>query len=128
MDLTLNEIQTMLQSSAREFMEDQVPKTRVLEIDDSESGFDPSLWEQMSELGWPSLAIPEEYGGLGQGWVDLGVVSEVMGYYRLPQSPAVIGCIVGAGYPGRRLRRPEAGNASRYRNGTADLRACLHRA
>ena len=58
MDLTLNEFQTMLQTSAREFMEDQVPRTRVLEIDDSESGFDPSLWEQMSELGWPSLDDP----------------------------------------------------------------------
>ncbi len=84
MDLTLNEIQTMLQSSAREFMEDQVPKTRVLEIDDSPSGFDANLWRQMSELGWPSLAIPEEYGGLGQGWVDFGVVCEVMGYYACP--------------------------------------------
>ena len=42
MDLTLNEFQTMLQTSAREFMEDQVPRTRVLEIDDSESGFDPN--------------------------------------------------------------------------------------
>ena len=84
MDLTLNEIQTMLQTSAREFMEDQVPKSRVLEIDDSESGFDSDLWEQMSDLGWPSLAIPEEYGGIGQGWVDLGVVSEVMGYHACP--------------------------------------------
>ena len=53
MDLTLNEIQTMLQSSAREFMEDQVSKARVLEIDDSENGYDPDLWEQMSNLGWP---------------------------------------------------------------------------
>ena len=95
MDLTLNEIQTMLQSSAREFMDDQVPKTRVLEIDDSESGFDPNLWEQMSELGWPSLAIPEEYGGLGQGWVDLGVVSEVMGYYACP-SPLLSSAVLSA--------------------------------
>ena len=84
MDLTLNETQTMLQTSTREFLEDQVSKTRVLEIDDSESGFDPNLWEQMSEMGLPSLTIPEEYGGLGQGWVDLGVVSEVMGYYACP--------------------------------------------
>ena len=95
MDLTLNEIQTMLQSSAREFMEDQVPKTRVLEIDDSEAGFDPNLWEQMSELGWPSLAIPEEYGGLGQGWVDIGVVSEVMGYYACP-SPLLSSAVLSA--------------------------------
>ncbi len=57
MDLTLNEAQTMLQTSVREFMEDQAPKTRVLEIDDSESGFDPALWQQMAELGWPPLTI-----------------------------------------------------------------------
>ena len=95
MDLTLNEIQTMLQTSAREFMEDQVPKSRVLEIDDSESGFDSDLWEQMSDLGWPSLAIPEEYGGIGQGWVDLGVVSEVMGYYACP-SPLLSSAVLSA--------------------------------
>lgn len=95
MDLTLNEIQTMLQTSAREFMEDQLPKTRVLEIDDSESGFDSDLWENMAELGWPSLAIPEEYGGLGQGWVDLGVVSEVMGYYACP-SPLLSSAVLSA--------------------------------
>lgn len=95
MDLTLNEIQTMLQTSAREFMEDQLPKTRVLEIDDSESGFDSDLWGQMAELGWPSLAIPEEYGGLGQGWVDLGVVSEVMGYYACP-SPLLSSAVLSA--------------------------------
>ena len=95
MDLTLNEIQTMLQSSAREFMEDQLPKTRVLEIDDGESGFDSDLWESMSELGWPSLAVPEEYGGLGQGWVDLGVVSEVMGSYACP-SPLLSSAVLSA--------------------------------
>ena len=95
MDLTLNEFQTMLQTSAREFMEDQLPKTRVLEIDDSESGFDSNLWEQMSELGWPSLTIPEEYGGLGQGWVELGVVSEVMGYYACP-SPLLSSAVLSA--------------------------------
>ena len=85
----------MLQTSAREFMEDQLPKSRVLEIDDSESGFDPNLWEQMSELGWSSLTIPEEYGGLGQGWVDLGVVSEVMGYYACP-SPLLSSAVLSA--------------------------------
>ena len=74
MDLTLNEIQTMLQSSAREFMEDQVSKARVLEIDDSENGYDPDLWEQMSNLGWPGLTIPEEYGGLG--WDRVGLTWE----------------------------------------------------
>ena len=95
MDLTLNETQTMLQTSAREFMEDQVPKSRVLEIDDSDSGFDPALWQQMAELGWPMLTIPEEYGGLGEGWVELGVISEVMGYYACP-SPLLSSAVLSA--------------------------------
>ena len=95
MDLSLTEIQTMLQSSAREFMEAQVPKDRVLAIDDSESGFDPNLWEQMSNLGWPAIVIPEQYGGLGQGWVDLGVVYEVMGNYGCP-SPHLSSAVLSA--------------------------------
>ncbi len=95
MDLTLSESQTMLQTSARAFMEDQVPKNRVLEIDDSESGFDPDLWEKMSELGWPAIVVPEQYGGLGQGWVDLGVVYEVMGNYACP-SPHLSSAVLSA--------------------------------
>ena len=95
MDLTLTESQTMLQSSAREFMEDQVPKSRVLEIDDSESGFDPNLWERMSDLGWPAIVVPEQYGGLGQGWVDLGVVYEVMGSFACP-SPHLSSAVLSA--------------------------------
>ena len=95
MDLTLNEFQTMLQTSAREFMDDQVPKTRVLEIDDSESGFDSDLWQQMAEQGWPSLTIPDAYGGLEQNWVDLGVISEVMGYYACP-SPLLSSAVLSA--------------------------------
>ena len=95
MDLSLSESQTMLQTSARDFMDDQVPKSRVLEIDDSESGFDPDLWEKMSELGWPAIVVPEQYGGLGQGWVDLGVVYEVMGIYACP-SPHLSSAVLSA--------------------------------
>ena len=42
MDLALNEIQTLLQNSAREFLEAEMPKSKVLEIDDSPSGFSKS--------------------------------------------------------------------------------------
>ena len=84
MDLGLNEVQTMLQNLAREFMETEMPTSRVLEIDDSPSGFAVDLWEKMSEIGWPSMVIPEEYGGSGNSFTDLGVVYEVMGYHACP--------------------------------------------
>ncbi len=84
MDLGLNEVQTMLQNLAREFMETEMPTARVLEIDDSPSGFAVDVWEKMSEIGWPSMVIPEEYGGSGNSFTDLGVVYEVMGFYACP--------------------------------------------
>jgi alkylation response protein AidB-like acyl-CoA dehydrogenase len=65
-------------------METEMPKSRVLEIDDSPSGFSEELWEKMCEVGWPGMVIPEEYGGSGNAFVDLGVVYEVMGYYACP--------------------------------------------
>lgn len=84
MDLSLNETQTMLQNTANELMEAELPKSRVLEIDNSPSGFSADLWKSISSLGWPGMVIPEEYGGSGNCFTDLGVVYEVMGYHACP--------------------------------------------
>jgi acyl-CoA dehydrogenase len=84
MDLSLTELQQLLQNQAREFLDAELPKARVLEIDESEKGFDADLWQKISELGWPAMVIPEEYGGSGNSWTDLGVVYEVLGQYACP--------------------------------------------
>src|SRR5437763_12420775 len=43
-------------------------------------GYDPAVWRQMGEqLGLQGLAIPEEHGGSGYGYVELVVVLEEMG-------------------------------------------------
>ena len=84
MDLSLSETQTMLQTAANEFMEAELPKSRVLEIDESPSGFAPDLWEKMCRAGWAGMLIPEEYEGSGNSFTDLGVLYEVMGYYACP--------------------------------------------
>ena len=84
MDLTLTEIQNLLQNSTREFMDAEMPKSRVLEIDDSESGFASDIWQQIAELGYAGMVIPEEYGGSGNSFTDMGVVYEIMGYYACP--------------------------------------------
>jgi alkylation response protein AidB-like acyl-CoA dehydrogenase len=48
----------------------------------------------MAELGWPGLALPEEWGGQGLGIVDLAVLFEEMGYALAP-SPLFSNTIVG---------------------------------
>ena len=38
-----------------------------------------ALWAQMVELYWPALAIAEEHGGLGLGFVEVTLVAEELG-------------------------------------------------
>src|SRR5437879_7723213 len=43
-------------------------------------GYDPAVWKQMGqELMLQGLAIPEEYGGQGFTFIELGIVLEEMG-------------------------------------------------
>ena len=43
MDLSLTETQTMLKSSAREFLDREAPRALIKEMDESDSGFSPEL-------------------------------------------------------------------------------------
>ena len=95
MDLSLTETQLMLQNSAKELMEADLPKQRVLEIDDSPTGFAPDLWRKMCNLGWAGMVIPDEYGGTGNSFTDLGVVSEVLGHYAM-SSPLLDSAVLSA--------------------------------
>jgi len=80
MDFKFNEEQLELRSMARAFLEESSGSEQVRKAMESELGYEPSLWEQMgSELGWTSVHIPEEYGGLGMGYVELVALMEVMG-------------------------------------------------
>jgi alkylation response protein AidB-like acyl-CoA dehydrogenase len=60
----------------------------------SEDGFEQSDWEEMAELGWPGLALPEEWGGQGLGIVELSVLFEEMGYALAP-SPLLSTTVAG---------------------------------
>ncbi len=47
---------------------------------ETEQGYDEAVWTQMAEqMGLQGLHIPEEYGGSGFSYVELGIVLEEMG-------------------------------------------------
>ena len=60
MAMILNEEQTMLKDSAKDFCTANAPITQLRELRDSENadGFDRGTWDSMVELGW--AAIPWE--------------------------------------------------------------------
>jgi alkylation response protein AidB-like acyl-CoA dehydrogenase len=80
MNFAFSEEQEELRRSVRRFLEDKSPSTEVRRLMETTEGFDRAVWEQMAnQLGLQALAIPEEYGGVGFGYVELTVVFEEMG-------------------------------------------------
>ena len=71
MPLVLNEEQNMLKDAAKDFCANSAPiaQLRRLRDEKNELGFDKDTWQQMVELGWAGITIPEEYGGLEFGYM-----------------------------------------------------------
>jgi alkylation response protein AidB-like acyl-CoA dehydrogenase len=80
MDFAFSDEQEELRRTVRSFLEDKSPESEVRRLMDTTEGYEPKLWQQMGEqLGLQGLAIPEEYGGSGFSFLELGVVLEEMG-------------------------------------------------
>jgi alkylation response protein AidB-like acyl-CoA dehydrogenase len=84
MDLGLTEIQQMLKTSAQDFLSRECPLTLVREMEEDPRGFTDELWRQMINLGWTGVAFPEQYGGTGGNFADLGVLLEEIGRSLAP--------------------------------------------
>jgi alkylation response protein AidB-like acyl-CoA dehydrogenase len=84
MEFDLSKPQKLLKDSAREFLSRHCKSKRVRELMNTETANDDELWQAMADQGWTGLIIPEEYGGLGAGLLDLAVVCEEMGRACLP--------------------------------------------
>ena len=80
MNFAFSDEQEELRKVVRQFLENKSPETAVREQMDTEQGYDAAVWSQMAEqLGLQGLAIPEEYGGSGYGFIELVVIFEEMG-------------------------------------------------
>ena len=77
--LSFSEEQAMLLDVAREFCRNKSPIAEVRAQLETATGFDQSLWEEMVELGWAGIALPESCGGSGMGVSTLVPVVESMG-------------------------------------------------
>ncbi|MCS5593030.1 MAG: acyl-CoA dehydrogenase family protein [Porticoccaceae bacterium] len=97
MPLVLNEEQNMLKDATKDFCTNNTPITQLrrLRDDKSELGFDSATWQQMVELGWAGITIPEDFGGLGFGYLGMGVVMEECGR-TLAASPLFSTAVLGA--------------------------------
>jgi alkylation response protein AidB-like acyl-CoA dehydrogenase len=82
MDFDLTADQKLFRATTREFLEKEMPLTRVRELADSGIGFEPDWWKRGSELGWNAMIVDPAAGGdsiSGEGLVDACIVAEEMG-------------------------------------------------
>ncbi|CAA0087249.1 Acyl-CoA dehydrogenase [Zhongshania aliphaticivorans] len=97
MSLVLNEEQRLLKDTAKDFLGQTVPVSalRALRDKQDELGYNREHWQQMVELGWASMIIPEDYDGLDFGYMGLGAVIEESGR-TLAASPLFSTIVLGA--------------------------------
>ncbi len=88
MSFVLTEEQTALQRAAREFANERVPTTHLRALRDGNDaiGLSRERWTEMAELGWPGIVLPEEHGGLGLGFAELGLVLQALGRTLAPHA------------------------------------------
>src|SRR3954470_9822197 len=81
MPLYLNDEQTMLRDTARDFVAEQAPVSHMRKLRDANdaAGFSRDLWKSFAEMGFTGILIGEADGGLGLGHVDAGIVLEEIG-------------------------------------------------
>lgn len=96
MDLSLSEEQRLLGDAASRFVAGRYSFEQRRAILQSSEGFSRDIWCEFADLGWLGLAIPEEFGGLGAGAVETGLVMESLGR-ALVVEPFLATAVIGAG-------------------------------
>src|SRR5690242_3303871 len=84
MDFGLTDEQEQLKSGARDFLTNECPPSVVRKVMAEESGVAPELYKKIADLGWTGMIVPEEFGGLGLGLLDLTALLEECGYAAMP--------------------------------------------
>ena len=85
MNFDFSEDQKFLANEARKFLDAQCTTAQVREVlNDEGKSHHEGVWNKVVEMGWLGTAIPEEYGGLGLGELELCVIAEEMGRALAP--------------------------------------------
>ena len=79
MNFDFSDEQKQLRTEARRFLEDRCPTAAVRAILEGPESYDKALYAGLGEMGFLGAAIPEAYGGVGLGYLELCVIAEELG-------------------------------------------------
>ncbi len=92
MDFELSEDQQALRDLVRQILEREVTLDRLKAIEAAGEGVDDALWSTLTEANLLGLAVPEAFGGMGLGLLELCVLLEEVGraVAPVPVLPALV--------------------------------------
>ena len=79
MDFEFSAEQLQLRNEARRYLADKCGAAVPRAVLEGAGSYDKALWAGLAEMGFLGAAIPEEYGGLGLGYLELCVIAEELG-------------------------------------------------
>ena len=84
MNFEFSSDQMLLRDQARKFLENEESVKKAREVLEGDQTHDESLWRSVVEMGWTATTIPEEFDGLGLGYLELCVIAEELGRSLAP--------------------------------------------
>jgi alkylation response protein AidB-like acyl-CoA dehydrogenase len=84
MQFGLSESQQILKDTARKFFAGECAMADTRKLMETETAYDAGLWRKLAAQGFTGIIIPEEFGGMGLGMVELILLMEEAGYALLP--------------------------------------------
>ncbi len=96
MDFSLTEDQRLLKESVEQFIARDYPFDQRSANAARHEGFSRETWAGFADLGWLGAALPEAYGGIGGGAVEIMVLMEELGR-GLVVEPLLATAVLGGG-------------------------------
>src|SRR5688572_24849225 len=79
------EQRALLAASVADFVARGTSMGRVRKLRGSKGDYDRAVWNKMAELGWLSILVPEQYGGLGLGLTEMAIVAQGLARALVPE-------------------------------------------
>jgi alkylation response protein AidB-like acyl-CoA dehydrogenase len=84
MNFDFSDQQKQLRDEARRYLAEHSSPKAVRAVLDGAAPFDRALWKGLAGMGFLGVAVPEEFGGAGAGYLELCVLAEEMGRSLAP--------------------------------------------
>ena len=97
MDFSLTDEQRALTELGAQIFKDLSPLERLKAVEQSEPGWDQTLWAELAKAGLLGASLPEEYGGSGGGFLDLCLLLQEQG--RRAAMVPLVPTLAGAALP-----------------------------